>query len=88
MQSWEYKFIISEKHGKGIFGFVLPKDISWKVHYVNGKALNNWTDITLYNYLNEEGLKGWELINMTGHMSIRTGTLPVEHLYIIMKRYI
>lgn len=83
---WEYRFIITERHGKGIFGFVLPKEISWKVHYVNGKAQKNWADITLYNYLTEAGAEGWEVISVTSHMSIRSGTLPVEHLYIIMKR--
>lgn len=83
---WEYQFLIAEKHGKGIFGFVLPKDISWKVHYVNGKVLKNWTDVTLYNYLNEQGKEGWELINIDPHMSIRSGTLPIEHLYMVMKR--
>lgn len=84
----EYQFLIAEKHGKGIFGFVLPKDISWKVHYANGKVLKNWTDVTLYNYLNEQGEKGWELISMDPHMSIRSGTLPIEHLYLVMKRKI
>ncbi len=83
---WEYQFLIAEKHGKGIFGFVLPKDISWKVHYVNGKVVKNWTDVTLFNYLNEQGQDGWELINMDPHMSIRSGTLPIEHLYIVMKK--
>lgn len=86
MPTFEHKFIIAEKHGKGIFGFVLPKDISWKVHYVNGKVQQNWTDTTLYNYLNDEGQKGWEVVCMTSHMSIRSGSLPVEHLYITMKR--
>jgi hypothetical protein len=86
MQFWEYKFIIAEKHGKGIFGFVLPKDISWKVHYVNGKYQQNWEDCALYNYLNEEGAKGWEVISTVSHMTMRTGTLPIEHLYIVMKR--
>lgn len=86
--SWEYKLIISEKHGKGIFGFALPKEISWKVHYVNGKSQKNWTDITLYNYLNEKGKKGWEVISFNSHMTIRTGALPIEHLYIMLKRQI
>lgn len=85
---WEYQFLIAEKHGKGIFGFVLPKDISWKVHYVNGKVLKNWTDVTLFNYLNEQGEEGWELVGIDPHMSIRSGTLPVEHLYLVMKRII
>ncbi len=44
MQRWEYKLIISEKHGKGIFGFVLPKEISWKVHYVNADL---WFDLVV-----------------------------------------
>jgi len=85
---WEYEFIIAEKYGKGIFGFVLPKDISWKVHYSNGKVMKNWDDVTLFNYLNEQGQKGWEVISMNNHMSIRSGSLPIEHLYIILKRQI
>lgn len=86
MQKWEHKFIVAEKHGKGIFGFVLPKEISWKVHYVNGKQQQNWVDTTLYNYLEEKGKEGWEVATMNAHMSVRTGSLPVEHLYIVLKR--
>jgi hypothetical protein len=86
MKKWEYKFLIAEMHGKGIFGFALPRDISWKVHYVNGKQQKNWTDTTLYNYLESAGAEGWEVGAMSGHMSVRTGTLPVEHLYIVLKR--
>jgi hypothetical protein len=86
MDKWEYKFVISEKHGKGIFGFVLPREISWKVHYVNGKQMKNWADVTLFNYLNEKGEEGWDVAEMTSHLSVRSGALPVEHLYIILKR--
>jgi hypothetical protein len=86
MPKWEHKFIIAEKMGKGVFGFILPREISWKVHYVNGKQMKNWADVTLYNFLNEEGKDGWEVSTMATHMSVRTGTLPVEHLYIILKR--
>lgn len=86
MQTWEHKFIIAEKAGKGIFGFVLPREISWKVHYVNGKQQQNWIDTTLYNYLDDLGQKGWEMVTMTSHVNIRSGTLPIEHLYIVMKR--
>lgn len=86
MQKWENKFIIAEKHGKGIFGFVLPREISWKVHYVNGKVQQNWSDVTLYNYLDERGAEGWEVAAMTSHMSVRSGSLPVDHLYISLKR--
>jgi hypothetical protein len=86
MAQWEYQFLIAEKHGKGIFGFVLPQDISWKIHYVNGRQQTNWAEITLYNYLNKMGKEGWEVATQTSHVTIRTGTLPVEHLYIILKR--
>jgi hypothetical protein len=86
MQKWEYQFLIAEKYGKGIFGFVLPREISWKIHYVNGKQTQNWADVTLFNYLNKMGEQGWEVSNMTSHMSVRSGTLPVEHLYIILKK--
>lgn len=86
MGKWEYQFITAEKYGKGVFGHVMPKEISWKVHYVNGDKMQNWTDITLFNYLNKIGEQGWEVINVTPHTIIRTGTLPVEHLYLIAKR--
>jgi hypothetical protein len=86
MDKWEYKFVIAEKHGKGIFGFVLPKEISWKVHYVNGKQVKNWSDVTLYNFLSDMGNDGWEVSEMTSHLSVRSGALPIEHLYIILKR--
>lgn len=86
MPKWEYQMIIAEKHGKGIFGMVLPKETSWKVHYVNGQSLSNWEDITLYNYLNKIGEQGWEIFSMVPHMIIRSGTLPVEHMYVTAKR--
>ena len=86
MVKWEQQFIIAEKYGKGVFGYVMPKEVSWKVHYVNGENLKNWTDVTLYNYLSKIAEQGWEITTMTSHTIIRTGTLPVEHLYIIAKR--
>ena len=86
MQQWDYQFIIAEKYGKGVFGFLLPKEISWKVHYINGKQQTNWTDITLFNYLNKAGKEGWEVISMNPHTNIRTGALPIEHLYFVLKR--
>jgi hypothetical protein len=86
MPSYQYEFCIAERYGKGIFGFVLPKEISWKVHYVNGKQVKNWADVTLYNYLEERGAQGWEVADMTSHLSVRSGSLPVEHLYIILKK--
>lgn len=86
MEKWEHQFIIAEKYGKGIFGHVLPKEVSWKVHYVNGESLQNWTDITLYNYLTKMGEQGWEVTAMTAHTIIRSGTLPVEHLYVTAKK--
>ena len=86
MQKWEYRFVIVEKYGKGIFGFVLPSDISWKVRYVNGKTVQNWTDVTLYNYLEEVGKQGWELVSMAPHMNIKSGTLPEDQLYLVLKK--
>jgi hypothetical protein len=86
MQRWEHRFVIAEKYGKGVFGFVLPKEISWKVHYVNGKQQCNWDELTLYNYLDQAGREGWEVVAMSPHLSIRSGTLPIEHLYIMLKR--
>jgi hypothetical protein len=86
MDKWEHRFLIAEKHGKGVFGFLLPRDISWKVHYVNGRQVKNWQDTTLYNYLEKAGGEGWEVVAMQSVMTVRTGTLPMEHLYIVMKR--
>lgn len=86
MEKWEHQLIIAEKYGKGIFGHVLPKEVSWKVHYVNGESQQNWTDVSLYNYLNKIGEQGWEVVSTTSHTIIRTGTLPVEHLYIMAKK--
>ncbi len=78
--------VIAEKHGKGVFGSLIPREISWKVHYVDGKAVQNWEDITLYNYLDKAGEEGWETVTMTSHVVIRTGSLPVEHMYVMLKR--
>ena len=86
MEKWEHQFLIAEKHGKGIFGFVLPREISWKVHYFNGRQQSNWLDLTLFNYLAKAGDEGWEVATLSSHVSMRTGTLPIEHLYIVLKR--
>ncbi|MCX7727395.1 MAG: hypothetical protein N2053_11180 [Chitinispirillaceae bacterium] len=86
MPKWEYQIVIAEKYGKGILGFVMPKEVSWKVHYVNGEQIQNWTEVPLYTYLTKMGEAGWEVITMFSHTIIRTGTLPVEHLYITLKR--
>lgn len=86
MTKWEYQIIVAEKYGKGIFGHVMPKEVSWKVHYVNGETMQNWDDIPLYNYLNKQGELGWEVCTMVPHMIIRTGSLPVEHMYVTMKK--
>jgi hypothetical protein len=86
MPKWEYQIVVAEKYGKGIFGHVLPKEVSWKVHYVNGETTQNWADVTMYNYLNKMGEQGWEVCAMSPHTVIRTGTLPVEHLYITLKK--
>ena len=86
MQKWHYKLVIAEKHGKGIFGFVMPKEISWKVHYVNGKVLKNWTDIPLFNFIEDMGKEGWDIVQMNTEVTIRTGSLPIEHMYLLMKK--
>jgi hypothetical protein len=86
MQKFEHQFIIAEKSGKGVFGHSIPKEVSWKVHYVNGEVQQNWMDLSLYNYLARIGDLGWEVSAMTSHTIIRTGTLPVEHLYITAKK--
>ena len=88
MTKFEHQILIVEKYGKGIFGSVLPREASWKVHYVNGRQLPNWDDVLLYNYLDQKGAEGWELVSMSPHISIRTGSLPIEHLYVALKRKI
>jgi hypothetical protein len=86
MQKWEHKFLVAEKHGKGVFGLLIAREISWKVHYVDGKQLKNWEDVTLYTYLDKMGADGWCVAAMVPHVSIRTGQFPVEHLYLVLKR--
>lgn len=86
MEKWEYLFIIGEKYGKGVFGHVLPKEASWKIHYINGESQANWADVTLYNYLNKIGDQGWEVVSSVPQTIIRSGAFPVEHLYVTAKR--
>lgn len=86
MAKIEHRFLVAEKHGKGVFGLLIPREVSWKVHYVDGKQVKNWEDQTLYNYLAKAGENGWRVVSMVPHVSIRTGTFPVEHLYIAMTR--
>jgi hypothetical protein len=86
VQKWKHRVLVAERHGKGVFGFLIPREVSWKVHYVDGKNLSNWEDVTLYNYLEEAGDDGWCVASMLPHVTIRTGSFPVEHLYIILKK--
>jgi hypothetical protein len=86
MEKWEHRIIIAEQHGKGVFGLLIPREVSWKVHYIDGKPQKNWEDVTLYNYLDKAGEEGWSVVAMTAHVSIRTGSFPIEHLYIALKR--
>ena len=68
------------------FRFCAAAGNLWKIHYINGKQQQNWADVTLFNYLGKMGEQGWEVASMTSHMSVRSGTLPIEHLYIILKK--
>lgn len=86
MDKWEHRLVVAEKHGKGVFGALMPREVSWKVHYVDGKQLTNWEDITLYNYLDKVGEEGWEVVTTFSHVTIRSGQLPVEHMYVMMKK--
>lgn len=86
MVKWEHRLVIAEKHGKGVFGALVPREISWKVHYVDGKPLSNWEDVTLFNYMGKLGEEGWESVSMMSHVVIRSGSLPVEHMYVMFKR--
>lgn len=86
MQKWAYRFVIAERQGKGVFGFTVPREISWKVHYVNGKQQRNWQEMSLFNYLEKAGHEGWELVTLSTHVSMRSGTFPVEHIYAILKK--
>ncbi len=86
VQKWEHRVLVAERHGKGVFGALIPREVSWKVHYIDGKPLRNWEDTILYNFLDKVGDEGWEVVTMSSHVSIRTGAFPVEHLYIMLKR--
>ena len=54
MQKWEYLFLTAEKtSGK------------WFPRFVDGKELDGWdTGPSLYEYSNQIGAKGWELVSV------------------------
>jgi len=54
MQKWEYLFLTAEKAtGK------------WFPRFANGTELENWnTGPSLYDYSNQIGSEGWELVSV------------------------
>ena len=53
MQKWEYLFLTVFRVG----------DV-WKVGIVNGKEIPKWIQgVSLYDFVNERGEEGWELIS-------------------------
>ena len=57
MQQWEYLFVACQVY----------KD-DWRPAYINGKALQN-LDVapTIYEYSNQMGKEGWELVSLDTH---------------------
>ena len=60
MQKWEYLFVNCAY-----------EDNEWHPHSTNGVILaerKKWAAMTVYDFSNEVGQQGWELVNlMTGH---------------------
>lgn len=53
MQKWEYLFLVATWHD------------DWKVETVNGENIRDWEyGPTMYEYLNQLGGEGWEIINV------------------------
>jgi hypothetical protein len=55
MQKWEYLFLTAEK-AEGV----------WLPRFVNGEELEGWLEgPSLYEYSDQLGDEGWELVNIT-----------------------
>ena len=66
MQKWEYMFVVPE-HERD---YLRPR-------YVNGQELPNWKKgQTIYEYMNQLGEQGWELVSAPYTATTNTGTVP------------
>ncbi len=55
MQKWEYLFVTCDYHNG-----------DWHPRYVNGEEISEakaWSEMTLYEFSNLLGEKGWELVD-------------------------
>jgi len=79
MQKWEYLFLVASWHD------------DWKIETANGANIQNWEyGPTMYEYLNQLGEQGWEIINTHYHTTFNEeGHIPdelYEHYRIALKR--
>jgi hypothetical protein len=54
MQKWEYLSLECKVHGNGV-----------RPHSVNGQELRDWKKISRYEFFNQLGEEGWELVSET-----------------------
>ena len=53
MQQWEYLYISCAYQNNG-----------WRPAFANGKEVSGWQTMTIYDYSNELGSEGWELVGL------------------------
>ena len=67
MQKWEYLFVTCEYHTD-----------DWRPRYANGQEVSEqWAEMTLYEFSNLVGEKGWELVDFLTDR---------EHFRLVFKR--
>ena len=76
MQKWEYLFLTCEYHND-----------DWRPRYANGEEVGDlsrqWSEMTLYEFSNLLGEKGWELVDF---MTDRNRFGNTEVFRLIFKR--
>jgi hypothetical protein len=83
MTRWEYLFLTVARRGSG----------TWKVWQVNGEEVSGWQKgPSLYEYCNEMGEQGWEMIELSHAPVVRQGifgfgsAVDRENFRVVMKR--